>query len=152
MCSSDARTGAAAPVRGWASYTWGRATTKQYGRSIHSRTPPACVIIGRVLPASERWEVAATTRVATGFPRTPPVGLRVASEPDALDRDDDGNLDELVPAVDAAGCAIYAVDFGGLANLEHGAAPSVCAGRPARHLEAARPAGRMELLRRSSTC
>jgi hypothetical protein len=41
----------------------------------------------------------------------------VASEADALDRDGDGNREELVPAVDAAGRSIYAIDFGGVANL-----------------------------------
>jgi hypothetical protein len=55
--------------------------------------------------------------VASGFPRTSPLGLRVASEADASDRDGDGNAQELVPAVDAAGRSIYAVDFGGVENL-----------------------------------
>jgi hypothetical protein len=107
-----------ARVRGWASYTWGRADRESYGRvypfEYDRRHAFAAVASYRL---SNRWELAATTRVASGFPRTPPLGLRVASEVDVLDRDDDGNEVELVPAVDAAGSLIYAVDFGSAGNL-----------------------------------
>ena len=109
---------ASARVRGWASYTWGRSDRESYGRvypfEYDRRHAVSAVAAYRL---ANRWEVGATTRVATGFPRTPPLGVRVASEPDAQDRDGDGNRDELVPAVDAAGRLIYAVDFGGVANL-----------------------------------
>jgi hypothetical protein len=72
---------------------------------------------------SSRWELAATTRLASGFPRTPPLGLRVASDSDAADRDRDGNLEELVPAADAERRPIYAVNFGGIDNLNAGRLP-----------------------------
>ena len=58
-----------------------------------------------------------------GFPRTPPIGLRVASEVDVADRDNDGNVRELVPAVDARGGLVYAVNFGGIDNLNNGRLP-----------------------------
>ncbi len=107
-----------ARVRGWASYTWGRADREGYGSvypfEYDRRHAVAAVASYRL---SDRWELAATTRVASGFPRTPPLGLRVASEADVLDRDGDGNRQELVPAVDTAGLSIYAVDFGGVGNL-----------------------------------
>ena len=116
---------ASARVRGWASYTWGRADRDSYGRiypfEYDRRHAVAAVASYRL---ANDWEVGATTRVATGFPRTPPLGVRIASEVDALDRDGDGNRDELVPAVDAAGRTIYAVDFGGVGNLNAGRLPA----------------------------
>ena len=112
------RAPASARVRGWASYTWGRADRESYGRVYpfeYDRRHAISAVASYRL--ANRWEVGATTRMATGFPRTPPLGVRVASEPDVRDRDGDGNVNELVPAIDAAGRAIYAVDFGGVANL-----------------------------------
>jgi hypothetical protein len=109
---------ASARVRGWASYTWGRADRKSYDRVYpfeYDRRHAFSAVASYRL--ANHWEVGATTRVASGFPRTPPLGVRVASEADALDRDGDGNREELVPAVDAAGRSIYAIDFGGVANL-----------------------------------
>ena len=73
---------------------------------------------------SDRWELASTTRLASGFPRTPPLGLRVAAEADVGDLDDDGNEEELVPAFDAGGRLIYAVNFGGIENLNAARLPS----------------------------
>jgi hypothetical protein len=116
---------ASARVRGWASYTWGRAERESYGRvypfEYDRRHAFAAVASYRL---ASHWEVGATTRVASGFPRTAPLGVRVASEADVLDRDGDGNQDELVPAVDAAGRAIYAVDFGGVGNLNTARLPA----------------------------
>jgi hypothetical protein len=40
-----------------------------------------------------------------------------------VDRDGDGNREELVPAVDASGLSIYAVDFGGAGNLNSARLP-----------------------------
>ena len=109
---------ASARVRGWASYTWGRAERESYGRvypfEYDRRHAFAAVGSYRL---SNRWEVSATTRLATGFPRTPPLGVRIASEADLMDRDGDGNREERVPALDAAAQTIYAVDFGGVDNL-----------------------------------
>jgi len=109
---------ASARVRGWASYTWGRADREAYGRVYpfeYDRRHAFSAVASYRL--SNHWELAATTRVASGFPRTPPLGLRVASEADVLDGDGDGNREELVPAADAAGHSIYAVDFGSASNL-----------------------------------
>ena len=108
---------ATARVRGWASYTWGRAEREATG-ALSVRVPTV------VMPSRRSRRTAfgiagssaSTTRVASGFPRTPPLGLRVASGRPA-DGDGDGNREELVPARDAAGRSIYAVDFGGVGNL-----------------------------------
>jgi hypothetical protein len=113
-----------ARVRGWASYTWGRARRESYGRvysfEYDRRHAFSSVASYRL---SERWELAATTRLASGFPRTPPLGVRVAAEADVGDRDGDGNLQELVPAVDGGGRPVYAVNFGGIDNLNTGRLP-----------------------------
>mgnify|MGYP000443893158 CR=1 FL=1 len=55
--------------------------------------------------------------------RTAPLGLRVAGEADATDRDRDGNRTELVPAVDAAGRLVYGVNYGGVSNLNNARLP-----------------------------
>ncbi|MGE3513394.1 MAG: hypothetical protein AB7N65_31425, partial [Vicinamibacterales bacterium] len=107
-----------ARVRGWISYTWGRATRLAYGRTYpfeYDRRHSFSAVTAYRLTG--RWEVAATTRLASGFPRTPPIGLRIAGARDDTDRDGDGDVTELVPAFDAAGRRVYAVDFGGIANL-----------------------------------
>ena len=99
QAASDAR------VTGWASYTWGRADRDTYGRRYafdYDRRHAVAAVVG--YRWSPKWELATTTRVASGFPRTAPLGVRVAAIEDEADRDGDGVLDELVPAVDAAGC------------------------------------------------
>ncbi len=113
-----------ARIRGWASYTWGRAERESYGRRYpfeYDRRHAFSAVASYRL--SSRWEVAATTRVASGFPRTVPLGLRVAADEDLTDRDGDGEVDELLPAVDGAGRPVYGVDFGGIANLNGGRLP-----------------------------
>jgi len=115
---------ASARVRGWASYTWGKAERKAYGRTFpfeYDRRHALSAVVSYRL--SDHWEIASTTRVASGFPRTPAIGLRVASTPDTLDRDRDGNVTELVPAFDPNGLLIYTVSYGGLANLNTGRLP-----------------------------
>ena len=72
---------------------------------------------------SPRWELATTTRVASGFARTEALGLRVAGVSDTTDVDGDGLRDELVPERDADGRLVYVVDFGGVANLQRGRLP-----------------------------
>lgn len=115
---------ASARLRGWASYTWGRADRTAYGRTYafeYDRRHAFSAVTSYRL--SDRWDVATTTRVASGFPRTAPLGLRVAGEPDAADRDRDGNTTELVPALDPAGRLVYTVDYGGVANLNNARLP-----------------------------
>jgi hypothetical protein len=113
-----------ARVRGWASYTWGRAEREAYSRLYpfeYDRRHAFSAVASYRL--SNRWEIASTTRIASGFPRTPPIGLRVAGADDADDRDRDGVTDELLPAVDTGGRPVYAVDFGGVSNLNTGRLP-----------------------------
>ena len=115
---------ASARVRGWASYTWGRAERQSYGRTYafeYDRRHSFSAVASYRL--TTRWELATTTRVASGFPRTAPLGLRVAGEADATDRDRDGNSTELVPAVDAAGRLVYGVNYGGVSNLNNARLP-----------------------------
>ncbi len=66
---------------------------------------------------AERFELSTTLRVASGFPYTPVVGLRVAAVPDVDDQDHDGSTADLVPQRDAAGRLVYTLDRGGLSNL-----------------------------------
>ena len=121
-----ARTSAPAGTRltGWASYTWGKAERDAYGQryafEYDRRHSFATVVAYRFTP---RWELASTIRVASGFPRTAPLGLRVAATEDAFDADGDGVTDELVPELDTEGRLVYAVDFGSVANLNRARLP-----------------------------
>jgi len=118
QAASDAR------LTGWASYTWGRGDRETYGRhyafDYDRRHAVGAVVAYRWSP---KWELATTTRVASGFPRTAPLGVRVAAIEDEDDRDGDGVLDELVPAVDAAGLLVYEVNLGGVDNLSRARLP-----------------------------
>lgn len=116
---------ARARLRGWASYTWGKAERTSYGRTYpfeYDRRHAISAVVSYRL--TDRWELATTTRIASGFPRTPPLGLRVAAADDTDDRDRDGVVDELVPATDAAGRLVYAVNYGGVDNLNSGRLPT----------------------------
>ena len=107
-----------ARLRGWASYTVGRAERDLYGRRYafeYDRRHAFSSVAGYRL--SSRWELSSTVRLASGFPRTPPLGLRVASRVDEADADRDGNVTERIPAVDSKGLLVYGVDFGGVSNL-----------------------------------
>ena len=105
-------------LTGWTSYTWGRAEREAYGRRYpfeYDRRHAFTLVSSYAL--TPRWEVAATTRIASGFPRTAPLGLRVAGREDVLDVDADGVTDEILPARDSRGLLEYGVDFGGIGNL-----------------------------------
>ena len=113
-----------ARVRGWASYTWGKADRQTYGRSYafeYDRRHAFSAVASYRL--SDRWEIASTTRVAAGFPRTAALGVRIASIPDTADRDRDGNVTELIPAFDPNGLPVYSVNFGGVSNLNNARLP-----------------------------
>jgi len=113
-----------ARVRGWASYTLGRAERDLYGRRYafeYDRRHAFSSVAGYRL--SSRWELSSTVRLASGFPRTPPLGLRVASRVDEADADRDGNVTERIPAVDPNGLLVYGVDFGGVSNLNTSGLP-----------------------------
>lgn len=111
-------------LRGWANYTWSKADRDAYGRRYpfeYDRRHAATVVSSYRL--TRRWELAATARVASGFPRTAPLGLRVAGMEDVTDVDGDGATDEIVPERDGAGRLVYTADFGGLDNLQRGRLP-----------------------------
>ncbi len=105
-------------LTGWTSYTWGRAQREVYGRIYpfeYDRRHAFTMV--SALALTSRWQIAATTRVASGFPRTAPLGVRVAGREDALDLDGDGITNEILPARDRRGLLEYSVDFGGVGNL-----------------------------------
>ena len=115
---------ASARLTGWASYTWGRAERDAYGYRYpfeYDRRHALTVVSAYRL--TTRWEIAATTRIASGFPRTAPVGLRVAGAEDADDRDRDGITDEILPDRDTTGLPVYEVNFGSVANLNRARLP-----------------------------
>ena len=105
-------------LTGWTSYTWGKAEREAYGRRYpfeYDRRHAFTLVSSYAF--TPRWELAATTRIASGFPRTAPLGVRVAGRDDTLDLDADGSTDEILPARDARGLLEYTVDFGGVGNL-----------------------------------
>ena len=67
---------------------------------------------------------------------------------DTTDRDGDGVTDEILPDRDSAGRLVYAVDFGGVGNLNGARLPRVRARRRARHLASARRRRTLGALRR----
>ena len=107
----------AARLSGWLSYAWGRSDRETYGLRypFEYDRRHAFNAVGQFRLAS-RWRVAATAQVATGFPYTPAVGVRVAADEDANGR--------LVPARDTIGALVYAPDLGGLDNLQRGRLPA----------------------------
>ena len=106
----------AARLTGWVSYAWGRAERESYGRryAFEYDRPHAFNAVGRYRLTS-RWDLAATVRLASGFPHTPALGLRVAAA-----EDDRGRL---VPATDSRGDLRYTVDYGGVGNLNSSRLP-----------------------------
>ena len=105
-----------ARLAGWLSYAWGRADRETYGLRypFEYDRRHAFNAVGRY-HLGRSWSIAATAQVATGFPYTPAVGVRVAADEDARSR--------LVPARDAAGALVYSVDLGGLDALQRGRLP-----------------------------
>ena len=103
-------------VSGWASYTWGRATTDRYGATApldYDRRHALSLV--STLRLSSRWDLGATLRVASGFPDTWPVGVRVAST--LADGASEGAPGSLVPRRDDSGLYVWTIDNGGLPNL-----------------------------------
>jgi len=101
-------------VSGWASYTYGRAHTNAYGRSYafdydrrHAFSAVTSVQLSRLL------ELGVTARVASGFPTTLPLGLRVAGT-EAADVD---GARIVVPDRDLAGRLVYDIDLGDVTRL-----------------------------------
>lgn len=97
-------------LSGWAAYTFEVARREAYGREYafeydrrHSLSLVGAYRFG------PHWDVAATFRAASGFPRTPVERVRVSAVEDARGR--------LVPERDAALRLVYSVDLGGVDNL-----------------------------------
>ena len=108
-------------VSGWASYTWGRANIDSYGRrypfDYDRRHALSLVGTYRVT----RWlDLAASARVASGFPYDPVVDLVVAASPV---NDEAGNLAKYVPEVDANGLYVWTTTKGGVENLNTATLP-----------------------------
>jgi hypothetical protein len=113
-------TSAGTRLTGWASYTWGKATRDVYGRRVpfeYDRRHAVSAVTA--LRAGRKLELSVTGRLASGFPYTPILGLRVAAAPDAADRDRDGNRTELVPerGDDQDRMLVYVTDRGGVGNI-----------------------------------
>ena len=88
------RPGPGARLSGWASYTYGRAWRDQYGLELpfdYDRRH-ALSLVGN-WRISEKFQLAATLRAFSGFPRTPVLGLRVSAEEEeiGLDIEEHGN-------------------------------------------------------------
>jgi hypothetical protein len=97
-------------ISGWASYTWSVANLTSYGRHYpFDYDRRHALSVAGTYWLSARLDVGATLRVASGFPTTPAVGVRVVATPAA-----DGSL---VPLKDAQGLYFWTVDRGGVDNL-----------------------------------
>ncbi|HEY6552681.1 MAG TPA: hypothetical protein VI669_04965, partial [Vicinamibacteria bacterium] len=111
-------------LSGWASYTYGVARRQEYGLTLpfdyDRRHSLSLVGTWRLGP---RFDLAATARAASGFPRTPVLGLQPASVEDAGDRDQDGNTNELLPLYDSAGRVVYTTTLGSVANANSARLP-----------------------------
>lgn len=113
--------GARDRLTGWLAYTWGKATLDNYGVrypfAYDRRHSLSLVSTWRFLP---RLDLGATLRVASGFPFTAPIGVRVASTlaPGATE----GAPGSLIPRTDN-GLYLWTTDYGGAAQLNRGRLP-----------------------------
>ena len=112
-------------LMGWVSYTFGRASREMYGRSFpfeYDRPHAFSAVAGWRLGG--KLELSATGRIASGFPYTPVVGVRVSGVADATDRDRDRNTTEIVPQRDVTFLPVYIADRGGVENLNSARLPA----------------------------
>ncbi len=110
---------------GWITYSYGASEREAYARRYpfdYDRAH-AGSLVGRVR-LTRSFELSLTGRVASGFPRTPAIGTRVAADEDRRDFDGDGDVSELVPARDRFGALIYTQDFGDVQNRNSARWPS----------------------------
>jgi hypothetical protein len=118
-------TGASTRLTGWVAYTWSRAERDSWGVRYpfdYDRRHSGSLVAA--FRASPRFELALTGRAASGFPYTPALATRVAEEPDAVDRDGDGDTSELVPALDLAGQPVFTLDYGDVSNRNQARMPA----------------------------
>ncbi len=117
-------TSSATRLSGWVAYTYTSADREAYGRTYpFAYEQPHALSVVVSFRAHQRLELALTGRFCSGFPRTAPVGVRVAGVRDAADADHDGLTGEIVPERDGEGALVYAVDYGGIDNLNRSRAP-----------------------------
>lgn len=116
-----------ARLRGWASYTWGKAERDAYGRiypfEYDRRHAISAVASWRF---SNKWELATTSRWATGFPRTAPIGVRVAGQyvVSVVSTPVSNTVASgIYPAVDSRGRLLYEINLGGVSNLNNARLP-----------------------------
>lgn len=111
-------------VTGWVSYTRSRADKTLYGITMPADydRPHAFSLVANVR-VNAAIEIATTIRVQSGFPYSPPVGVRVAPVKDVLDVDGDGNREELIPQM-AHGGLVWTFDPGGVSNLNSARLPA----------------------------
>lgn len=98
---------------GWASYTLGKADWEAYGRRYpfdYDRRHAVSAVTSYRL--SRLVDVAATLRLASGFPFTPVERLRVSAVEQTV-----GGVTRLVPERDPNGLLVYTTDLGSVANL-----------------------------------
>ena len=110
--------GAASPLRGWVAYSLGRADRTAYGLTHpfdYDRRHAVSMAVHARLGA--RLDLSATGRWATGLPRTPVRGVRLALIADSADVDGDGNRHEQVPQRDELGHPVFQPDLGGVSNI-----------------------------------
>ena len=104
-------------LTGWVSYSLTKTEQNIYGRSVpfsYDRRHSMSVVWN--WRASSRWELAGTARAASGFPWTPPAGVRVATR-------EIGS--RLVPAMSGSNLAALEVAPGGVAELNSARMPMV---------------------------
>jgi hypothetical protein len=118
---SHQRGSASERFSGWASYTWGRADRDAYGRQYafdydrrHAFSAVGAWRVSRLI------ELGASARIASGFPYTPAVGLRVAAQEI---KDEAGQTTAYVPQTDPNGLYVWTTDLGGVGNLNSGRLP-----------------------------
>jgi hypothetical protein len=103
-------------LSGWASYTYGQARRDQYDiRQPFDYDRRHAVTFAGAWQISDKFQLAATFRAFSGFPRTPVVGLRVSG--------DETEESRFIPAVDAEGGYVYETDLGDVSNLTGGRLP-----------------------------
>lgn len=107
-----------AKLAGWVAYTWSRAERDAYGRRYafdYDRRHSLSLVGSYRLTA--KWTLALTARLATGFPYTSPLGVRVAATSNPEDPE------RLIPETDGDGRLVYVANLGDTGNLNNGRLP-----------------------------
>lgn len=104
---------AASRLTGWAAYSLARADRTAYGVTHpfdYERRHSASV--AATFRISPRLDLSTTARWATGLPRTPVTGVRLALTQDTADADSDGDRAEHIPQRDPGGSPVFQPDLG----------------------------------------